>query len=213
MPRVSQRCLIFFFQAEDGIRDSSVTGVQTCALPISARAHERGVDSGARLWQRPPHVRRLLARRARGGTRVPVRARLGAVGGGAGHGLRRARPARRRPAHGRDRARPGRRRHPELLPLPGRPLLVFPPEPRPRELLALYRARGLNLAHAVALPFAALGTRDLVGLKRLVFDENDGFWLSADDAPAAAKRLPLDSLGRWLRRLAKPALHQPFASP
>src|SRR4030065_1436991 len=28
-------CLIFFFQAEDGIRDSSVTGVQTCALPIS----------------------------------------------------------------------------------------------------------------------------------------------------------------------------------
>src|SRR5260370_5473899 len=27
-------CLFFFFQAEDGIRDSSVTGVQTCALPI-----------------------------------------------------------------------------------------------------------------------------------------------------------------------------------
>src|SRR5207237_4768424 len=26
--------LDFFFQAEDGIRDSSVTGVQTCALPI-----------------------------------------------------------------------------------------------------------------------------------------------------------------------------------
>src|SRR5271165_6013529 len=28
----------FFFQAEDGIRDFHVTGVQTCALPISARA-------------------------------------------------------------------------------------------------------------------------------------------------------------------------------
>src|SRR5687768_7147295 len=27
--------LIFFFQAEDGIRDVAVTGVQTCALPIS----------------------------------------------------------------------------------------------------------------------------------------------------------------------------------
>src|SRR5260370_6549903 len=27
-------CCFFFFQAEDGIRDSSVTGVQTCALPI-----------------------------------------------------------------------------------------------------------------------------------------------------------------------------------
>src|SRR6266496_1361825 len=28
--------LYFFFQAEDGIRDLYVTGVQTCALPISA---------------------------------------------------------------------------------------------------------------------------------------------------------------------------------
>src|SRR5215510_10852840 len=28
----------FFFQAEDGIRDGHVTGVQTCALPISACA-------------------------------------------------------------------------------------------------------------------------------------------------------------------------------
>src|SRR5256885_6207679 len=28
--------LFFFFQAEDGIRDYKVTGVQTCALPISA---------------------------------------------------------------------------------------------------------------------------------------------------------------------------------
>src|SRR5258706_12129341 len=31
----------FFFQAEDGIRDWSVTGVQTCALPISPYAYER----------------------------------------------------------------------------------------------------------------------------------------------------------------------------
>src|SRR3712207_9065518 len=28
--------VFFFFQAEDGIRDIGVTGVQTCALPISA---------------------------------------------------------------------------------------------------------------------------------------------------------------------------------
>src|SRR3989449_11320158 len=28
--------MFFFFQAEDGIRDVAVTGVQTCALPISA---------------------------------------------------------------------------------------------------------------------------------------------------------------------------------
>ena len=29
--------LFFFFQAEDGIRDSPVTGVQTCALPICGK--------------------------------------------------------------------------------------------------------------------------------------------------------------------------------
>src|SRR5260221_5775173 len=32
---VSLFLVIFFFQAEDGIRDHCVTGVQTCALPIS----------------------------------------------------------------------------------------------------------------------------------------------------------------------------------
>src|SRR5437867_1762217 len=32
--RVSSTCVMFFFQAEDGIRDRTVTGVQTCALPI-----------------------------------------------------------------------------------------------------------------------------------------------------------------------------------
>ena len=30
----------FFFQAEDGIRDYDVTGVQTCALPISLPTKE-----------------------------------------------------------------------------------------------------------------------------------------------------------------------------
>src|SRR2546430_6040445 len=33
---ISVLYFFFFFQAEDGIRDLTVTGVQTCALPISA---------------------------------------------------------------------------------------------------------------------------------------------------------------------------------
>src|SRR5215204_7091036 len=33
-------CNFFFFQAEDGIRDHCVTGVQTCALPISITLRE-----------------------------------------------------------------------------------------------------------------------------------------------------------------------------
>src|SRR5947209_6773764 len=32
-------CSFFFFQAEDGIRDIGVTGVQTCALPICTGGH------------------------------------------------------------------------------------------------------------------------------------------------------------------------------
>src|SRR2546427_9525518 len=48
----------FFFQAEDGIRDLTVTGVQTCALPIS------------------PQVENLLRERAR--SRAPVRGDAGA---------------------------------------------------------------------------------------------------------------------------------------
>src|SRR5690606_39777505 len=38
----------FFFQAEDGIRGFHVTGVQTCALPISGRAARAGVHGPAR---------------------------------------------------------------------------------------------------------------------------------------------------------------------
>src|SRR5256885_5449452 len=58
------RCVVFFFfQAEDGIRDYKVTGVQTCALPILHR-----VRDGPRLpgraelhpagsqGHRPPHL-------------------------------------------------------------------------------------------------------------------------------------------------------------
>src|SRR6266498_5635397 len=40
-------CFFFFFQAEDGIRDADVTGVQTCALPISASTSRSGSDPTA----------------------------------------------------------------------------------------------------------------------------------------------------------------------
>src|SRR5690348_11681230 len=48
-------CLFFFFQAEDGIRDGRVTGVQTCALPIYLR-----IPNLPRPWEAerplPPRV-------------------------------------------------------------------------------------------------------------------------------------------------------------
>src|SRR3989454_9746915 len=46
--RKGSRCVFFFFQAEDGIRDYKVTGVQTCALPISAWALYRVQEDVAR---------------------------------------------------------------------------------------------------------------------------------------------------------------------
>src|SRR3712207_9318688 len=66
---------VFFFQAEDGIRDIGVTGVQTCALPISSlpvvkylserqdRAGRRYVAALSELAR----VRKLLGREATAG--------------------------------------------------------------------------------------------------------------------------------------------------
>src|SRR5207253_5927782 len=48
----------FFFQAEDGIRDGHVTGVQTCALPISLRHAGRG--RAQRLYHATDLVRRAV---------------------------------------------------------------------------------------------------------------------------------------------------------
>src|SRR5258708_170644 len=57
MRPIMRYMVFFFFQAEDGIRDDLVTGVQTCALPISAAAFwamvlETTVMS--ELFQMPP---------------------------------------------------------------------------------------------------------------------------------------------------------------
>src|SRR5690606_40305439 len=43
-----QQLFFFFFQAEDGIRDFHVTGVQTCALPISLRFVPRALSGHVR---------------------------------------------------------------------------------------------------------------------------------------------------------------------
>src|SRR5438270_10505155 len=68
-------CLLFFFffQAEDGIRDLTVTGVQTCALPISL-ADRRGLD------QRDAQDRAFLARPAAGVRRQGIRSEERRVG-------------------------------------------------------------------------------------------------------------------------------------
>src|SRR5437773_4503749 len=42
---ITASSLIFFFQAEDGIRDRDVTGVQTCALPIWSADHAGRFDA------------------------------------------------------------------------------------------------------------------------------------------------------------------------
>src|SRR5687767_13590396 len=44
--------MCFFFQAEDGIRDKLVTGVQTCALPISMAAAMAHLRAGAPVRSR-----------------------------------------------------------------------------------------------------------------------------------------------------------------
>src|SRR5258706_5525792 len=53
------RLSVFFcFQAEDGIRDWSVTGVQTCALPIWQRWVEQADNGGSSIAHLLLHVAR-----------------------------------------------------------------------------------------------------------------------------------------------------------
>src|SRR2546427_4773222 len=58
---IFQSCF-FFFQAEDGIRDLTVTGVQTCALPISIE--DSSGDAANPLRSIEEAVARLRAARA-----------------------------------------------------------------------------------------------------------------------------------------------------
>src|SRR6266481_5062449 len=51
-------CFVFFFQAEDGIRDGTVTGVQTCALPIfgsfngwNPQSHQLQTRGSSGIWE------------------------------------------------------------------------------------------------------------------------------------------------------------------
>src|SRR5699024_11232018 len=55
--------LFFFFQAEDGIRDRNVTGVQTCALPIfesarrlTSRRISAATPGRTHEWRSPAHL-------------------------------------------------------------------------------------------------------------------------------------------------------------
>src|SRR3712207_6999733 len=57
---------VFFFQAEDGIRDIGVTGVQTCALPIWS-----GISAGTEL----------LCYRGQLDPDLPLDERIGSLGG------------------------------------------------------------------------------------------------------------------------------------
>src|SRR5689334_23673455 len=56
----NEKSYFFFFQAEDGIRDGTVTGVQTCALPIWSRAGAAGQHRTADRRARGAAARRAV---------------------------------------------------------------------------------------------------------------------------------------------------------
>src|SRR5947208_10509278 len=70
--RYFKHLFFFFFQAEDGIRDELVTGVQTCALPISARCSRSLCRGGA--WK--PERASLCSRRASCSRRTTMSSRI-----------------------------------------------------------------------------------------------------------------------------------------
>src|SRR2546422_3124603 len=63
MQTVAGYSLFFFFQAEDGIRDVAVTGVQTCALPICLpKVREQFAGSTGRITNVDPLPKKVLER-------------------------------------------------------------------------------------------------------------------------------------------------------
>src|SRR5829696_1471761 len=56
-PRELVSCFFFFFQAEDGIRDWSVTGVKTCALPILEAHVPSPLGTRTGTWASTPPAR------------------------------------------------------------------------------------------------------------------------------------------------------------
>src|SRR5256885_12184118 len=100
------RYSFFFFQAEDGIRDYKVTGVQTCALPISEGPARLGPQ---RLRERAGPARatargalvQLLHLGLQGAARVVERLLARGQGVHRAHGPGRSVQARLPPGHGR----------------------------------------------------------------------------------------------------------------
>src|SRR5205823_10836705 len=87
---LSRRCLyfilfFFFFQAEDGIRDKLVTGVQTCALPILAGGSTSSSDFSQRCpssasASRGPQTAQAWACAWKFSSRLPLRSEERRVG-------------------------------------------------------------------------------------------------------------------------------------
>ena len=87
---------------------------------------------------------------------------------------------------------------------PDAPVLLWTREPRVRDVLEHYRARGIFALSAVGLTPERVAANEWARLRRLAFLEHDGFWLSwaATDVPTT-KTVRADSLGRLIRRLAR----------
>jgi hypothetical protein len=83
---------------------------------------------------------------------------------------------------------------------PDAPVLLWTREPRVREVLEHYRARGIFALSAVGLSPERVASSDWPRLRRLAFVEHDGFWLPWIEAPRSPHA---DSLGRLIRRLAR----------
>lgn len=74
------------------------------------------------------------------------------------------------------------------------PVLLWTNDLRVGDLSPAYRARGINVIHAPGLDLQRLRLRDWPRLAPIVFERNDGFWLSA---------VPGDSVARLIRRMSK----------
>jgi hypothetical protein len=90
------------------------------------------------------------------------------------------------------------------------PVLLFTPEPRPAELLARYRARGVHARHVMGIDPGHVPPAAWRRLGSVMRAEHEGFWLALGagvpretTVPGGAEPISPDSLARLVRRLAR----------
>ncbi len=83
------------------------------------------------------------------------------------------------------------------------PVILWDDEPYAASIVATFDERGVKTLHTLSLPPGALGEPRLSRLRAPLLGTSDGFWVGPLETLGGDRAVPLDSIARQLRRLAR----------